>query len=75
MDRLGMAADRVKDYREKKAAGEEVDDSCFENPLSSHDVEMVREVVRSIEKSSEDFQNNFAKEAQSWSYKNTRIAN
>jgi hypothetical protein len=36
---------------------------------------MVREVVRSIEKSSEDFQNNFAKEAQSWSYRNTRIAN
>jgi len=49
-----MQRDNVADYN--IADCWKTDDSCFENPLTSHDVEAVKEVVKNIEKVSKDFQ-------------------
>jgi len=55
-DRLQMQAEKVQDYRKATAEGKKADDSCFDNPLTSHDVDTIREVVKNIEKASMDFQ-------------------
>ena len=55
-----MQQDKVKDYKKSVAENQDADDSCFDNALTSLDVETVRKVVQNTEEVSRQFNDDFA---------------
>ena len=60
-----MQQDKFEDYKKSVAENQDADDSCFDNALTSHDVETIREVVHNIEKASTQFKEDFRMAANS----------